>query len=737
MTVRIGVLASGGDAPGMNAAIRAVVRAGITAGAEVHGIRDGWQGAIDGGGRIRRLAWDDVAGIAAAPGTVLGTSRCAAFFAPEGRRTAVASLVRSGIDRLVVIGGDGSLTGARLLLEEWPEHLAALVADGRLTPAESDAHPRLVVAGIVGSIDNDMVGTDMTIGADSALHRIVEAIDAIASTAAFKDRNFVIEVMGRDCGYLALMSAIAGGADYLIVPEQPLRPDWRTHMAGVLHRARAAGRRTSVVVVAEGARDTAGNPVTSEQVRRAVAEEMGEDARITILGHVQRGGRPSAFDRWMAALVGHAATAEVLRADREPQLIGVRANRPSAMPLADAVAATGSVRPLITEGRYDEAMAVRGHSFVQMHQAFLGLSEAPTAARTARRRIGILHCGGVAPGMNAAAQAFVRLGLDRGHEVVGVRGGFPGLLRGEVRPLGWPDIEGWVRDSGSHLGTRRTVPGAEDLEGLAAAIVAHGLDALVVIGGLNAYRAVDLLDAERARHPAFALPVVVVPCSVDNNCPGLQMAIGADTALNVAVQAVDRIKRSATLDPRAFVVEVTGRNCDFLALTAGVAAGAERVYLNEEGISLGMLAADIARMRADFADGQELWLALRNEEASAIYTVDLLTRMFEAESQGAFSVRGAVLGHIQQGGAPSPFDRITSVRLASGAMAWLDAELDAGGSAHVFATPDGTRPVSELADLVDLAAGRLRAPWWTALHGVLDDLGHRPVPAGPPPPASA
>lgn len=726
MSVRVGVLTSGGDAPGMNAAIRAVVRAGITAGAEVVGVRDGWQGAIDGGTRLQPLGWDDVAGISTAPGTALGTARCRAFLTPDGRRAAVATLVGAGIDRLVVIGGDGSLTGALALHAEWGEHLAALVRDGLLSPSLADAHPRLVVAGIVGSIDNDVTGTDMAVGADSALQRIVEAVDAIASTTAFKDRTFVIEVMGRRCGYLALMSALAGGADYVAVPEQPLPPDWPAHVAGVLHRARAAGRRTSVVVVAEGAIDSTGAPVSSEQVRAAIAEQMGEDARITVLGHVQRGGRPSAYDRWMAALVGHAAVGAVLEGG-DPVLVGVRANRPTLVPLADAVAATARVAGLVAGGHFEEAMALRGHSFALMHRAFRQLSEAPRLTRPDRRRIGVVHCGGVAPGMNAVAQAIVRLGLDRGHEVVGVRGGFPGLAAGDARPLGWGDIEGWVREPGSRLGTRRTVPTPDDAPALAAAIGTLGLDALVVVGGLAGYRAARVLDAARADHPGLGVPLVLVPCSLDNNVPGLQMSVGADTALNVATEAMDRIKRSGTADPRAFVVEVAGRTCGFLALAAGVAAGAERVYLNEEGIKLAMLASDAARMQADFADGQDLWLAVRNEEASALYTLDQLTRMFEAESRGRFSVRGVTLGHVQQGGAPSPFDRITSVRLAVGAVDWLDAELDAGGVRHVVAGPDGPLPFADLDPLVDLDAGRVADPWWGALGPVLADLGVRPA----------
>lgn len=731
MSVRIGVLTSGGDAQGMNAAVRAVVRAGIQAGAEVFGIYEGWQGAVDGGDFIRRLAWTDVSGILGEGGTVIGTARCAAFREADGRRRAAANLIARGIDRLIVIGGDGTLTGTDCLRAEWPEHVAALREADQITAEQAEAHGRLIIAGLVGSIDNDMLGTDMTIGTDSALHRITEAIDAIASTAASHQRAFVVEVMGRHCGYLALMSAIAGGADYVIIPEQPPGPGWHEHMITVLRRSRDAGRRTSIVVIAEGATDTEGHPIDAEHVRRILTDEMGEDARVTILGHVQRGGTPSAYDRWMATMLGHAAVAEVLRGDREPQLIGVRANRPAATPLMESVAATRGVAALVAEGRYDEAMAARGRSFVQMARAFRQLSEARprVGAAPGGRRVGVLHAGGLAPGMNAAARAVVRLGLDRGHVMLGVDGGFPGLLAGDVRELGWGDVEGWTASGGANLGTRRTIPTEAELYGLARSIETGRLDALVVIGGFQGYRALALLHEERKRYPAFSLPIVVVPATIDNNLPGLQMAIGADTALNVCVEAVDRIKRSGTASKRAFVVETMGRHCGFLALATGVATGAERVYLHEEGISIADLSVDVDRMVTGFAAGRTFYLAIRNEEASEFYTTDVITRLFEAEGHGAFSVRGVVLGHVQQGGTPSPFDRINGVRLACEVVDWLTERLASGGSGvdHVFATPDGMRGVRDLDDLLDWEARRPLQQWWQALAPLVNDLDRRPA----------
>ena len=728
MTVRIGVLTSGGDAQGMNAAVRAVVRAGLTAGAEVFGIHEGWQGAVDGGDFIRSLDWDSVSGITSRGGTMIGTARCAAFRTLEGRRQAALNLISSGIDRIIVIGGDGSLTGTDTLRAEWPDHVAALRDSGAITIEQAAAHERLIIAGLVGSIDNDLVGTDMTIGTDTALNRIVEAVDALASTAASHQRCFVVEVMGRHCGYLALMSAIAGGADYVLLPEQPPAADWHAHMAGVLRRSRDAGRRSSIVIVAEGAADADGNPITAEDVRKVLADEMGEDARVTILGHVQRGGVPTAYDRWMPALLGHTAVKAVLDGTKDAQVIGVRRNRPYSLSLVDAVARTRNVATLIADKDFEGAMASRGTSFVEMHKAFRRLSEAKTHADEGpgAKRIGVMHTGGLAPGMNAAAQAIVRLGLDRGNTMVGIRGGFPGLIDRDVTELAWGDVEGWNSLGGAELGTRRWIPEEEHLYALARSVETVGLDAIVIVGGFNAYRALQLIHAERRRYPSLGIPIVIVPASIDNNLPGMQMSIGSDTALNVAVEAVDRIKRSASASKRAFVVETMGRRSGFLALATGLAAGAERVYLHEDGITIRQLGADIDAMIAAFRSGQDFWLAIRNEEASPFYTTDLLTRMFEAEGGGLFSVRGVVLAHVQQGGIPSPFDRINAVRLASRVTDWLGRELRRGDATYACATPSGVGPIREVDDLVDWEVRRPHDTWWMRLKPVMLELGSRP-----------
>src|SRR5512133_3399956 len=207
MTKRIGILTSGGDAQGMNAAVRAVVRTALDKGAEIYAIYEGYQGLVEGGKRIRKMNWDSVGGILQQGGTIIGTARSDEFRTRDGRRKAAMNLVQLGVDGLVVIGGDGSLTGADLFRREWPALLAELVQSGEINAETAAQYPNLVIVGMVGSIDNDFSGTAMTIGADSALHRITDAVDAITSTAASHQRTFIVKVMGRNCGYLALYGA--------------------------------------------------------------------------------------------------------------------------------------------------------------------------------------------------------------------------------------------------------------------------------------------------------------------------------------------------------------------------------------------------------------------------------------------------------------------------------------------------------------------------------------------------
>jgi len=670
---RIGVLTSGGDSQGMNAALRGVVRAGIGAGLQVFAIYEGYQGIVQGGAYIERMAWHSVSGIMQQGGTFIGSARSSDFYTRAGRRQAALNLIRHGIEGLVIIGGDGSLTGANLFRQEWRDLLHELVQAGQLTQAQADAHPHLAIVGMVGSIDNDMFGTDMTIGADTALHRIVEAVDAIASTATSHQRTFVVEVMGRHCGYLALMAGLATGANWVLIPENPPEQDWEENMCQVMHAGRQTGRRHSIVIIAEGAIDRSGKLITSDYVRKVLAERLREDVRVTILGHVQRGGAPSAFDRVMPTLLGYAAVRQLLHSKPadEPQLIGMRNNQISISPLMENVHKTHRVATLIQAQRYAEAMEMRGRGFVEAYRILHTLMRAqprPPQAGQRQLRILTLHADGPAPGMNTAVRAAVRLGLDKGHTMLAARDGLSGFARGQISEIRWMDVHGWVARGGAELGANRRALQPQDYAAIAEQIRAQRLDGILIIGGWMGYQFAHALRERRAQFPEFNLPVICLPASINNDLPGTEVTIGADTALNTIQTDLDKLKEAALAARRCFVAEVMGYDCGYLALMAGLATGAERVYIPEEGITLDDLRHDVDMLVKGFRRGKRVGLIVRSERADPYYTTDFIATLFEREGGGELLVRRMIFGNTQQGGRPSPFDRIQATRLAAQAL---------------------------------------------------------------------
>lgn len=725
---RIGVLTSGGDAQGMNAAVRSAVRTALDQGLEVYAIYEGYQGMVDGGDQIRKMDWESVGGILHQGGTVIGTARSQAFRTRDGRKQAARNLLEHEIDNLVIIGGDGSLTGANIFRQEWSELLSELVEEGIIEPEVAKRHPHLYIVGLVGSIDNDMFGTDMTIGADTALHRITEAIDAIMSTAASHQRTFVVEVMGRNCGYLALMSALATGADWLLIPENP--PDvenWENTMCRVVKAGRDAGRRETVVVVAEGARDRQGNPIHSDYVKKVLEEQLGEDVRLTILGHVQRGGSPSAFDRNLGTLLGHAAVEEIVNAtpDKETELIGLRGNRITRSPLMTCVKNTHQVADAIANHNYQKAMELRGGSFEEAFGTFLTMVRSlphPPDPDQKRFRFAIVHSGSSAPGMNTAVRAAVRVGLDRGHIILGVHNGFSGLVSGQVEELKWMSVNGWASRGGAELGTNRRVPDGSDFYAIARSLEEYKIDGMLIIGGTTGYQSAYNMLNQRKNFPAFNIPMVCLPATINNNLPASELSVGADTALNSIVEAVDKIKQSAVAQRRCFVVEVMGRDCGYLALMGGLATGAERVYLNEEGVTLRDLQQDVDLLVTGFQHGKRLGLMIRNENANPIYSTDFMVSLFEEEGGDLFDVRQAILGHQQRGGNPSPFDRIQATRLSTKCVEYLIEKCSEGLSDSAFVGLQGKeykfQNLEDYLRMLDEEHQRPKLQWWLDLRQI-------------------
>lgn len=300
----IGILTSGGDAPGMNAAIRAVTRAGIYNGFKMMGIYRGWEGLINN--EIKEFTTENVSGIIATGGTILKTARSKEFMTEEGRLKAYNNMVAAGIDALVVIGGNGSLTGAKIFAQE---HDVCCV-------------------GLPGTIDNDLFGTDNTIGYDTTMNTIMECVDRIRDTAQSHERIFFVEVMGRDAGFLAQNSAIACGAEAAIIPEESTDAD---QLAEFMHRGIRKSKKSCIVIVSESKK--CGAMFYADRVKKEFPEF---DVRVSILGHLQRGGRPTARDRILAGRTGVGAIEAILQGQRNV-MIGVRNNEVVYVPFSEAI----------------------------------------------------------------------------------------------------------------------------------------------------------------------------------------------------------------------------------------------------------------------------------------------------------------------------------------------------------------------------------------------------------------
>ncbi|XP_008825617.1 ATP-dependent 6-phosphofructokinase, liver type [Nannospalax galili] len=736
----IGVLTSGGDAQGMNAAVRAVTRMGIYVGAKVFLIYEGYEGLVEGGENIKPATWLSVSNIIQLGGTIIGSARCKAFTTKEGRLAAAYNLVQRGITNLCVIGGDGSLTGANIFRSEWPSLLEELVKEGKISESTAQTYAHLSIAGLVGSIDNDFCGTDMTIGTDSALHRIMEVIDAITTTAQSHQRTFVLEVMGRHCGYLALVSALASGADWLFIPEAPPEDGWENFMCERLGETRSRGSRLNIIIIAEGAIDRHGKPISSSYVKDLVVQRLGFDTRVTVLGHVQRGGTPSAFDRILSSKMGMEAVMALLEAtpDTPACVVSLSGNQSVRLPLMECVQVTKDVQKAMDDKRFDEAIQLRGRSFENNWKIYKLLAHQKVSTEKTNFSLAILNVGAPAAGMNAAVRSAVRTGISQGHTVYVVHDGFEGLAKGQVQEVSWHDVAGWLGRGGSVLGTKRTLP-KNHLEAIVDNLRTYNIHALLVVGGFEAYEGVLQLVEARGRYEELCIVMCVIPATISNNVPGTDFSLGSDTAVNAAMESCDRIKQSASgTKRRVFIVETMGGYCGYLATVTGIAVGADAAYVYEDPFNIHDLKANVEHMTEKMKTDIQRGLVLRNEKCHEHYTTEFLYNLYSSEGKGVFDCRTNVLGHLQQGGAPTPFDRNYGTKLGVKAMIWMSEKLrEVYRKGRVFANaPDsacvvGLRkkavafsPVTELKKDTDFEHRMPREQWWLNLRLMLKMLAH-------------
>ncbi|KAM9489187.1 ATP-dependent 6-phosphofructokinase, platelet type isoform 3-T3 [Clarias gariepinus] len=736
----IAVLTSGGDAQGMNAAVRAVVRMGIYVGAKVYFIHEGYQGMVDGGDNIEEATWECVSSMLQVGGTVIGSARCKEFRTREGRLKAAHNLVQRGITNLCVIGGDGSLTGANLFREEWSDLLAELVQQGLIDEEAVQKNSALHIVGMVGSIDNDFCGTDMTIGTDSALHRIIEVVDAIMTTAQSHQRTFVLEVMGRHCGYLALVSALACGADWVLIPEMPPEDGWEDLMCEKLSATRSRGSRLNIIIVAEGATDRHGKAITSNVVKDLVVRCLGFDTRVTILGHVQRGGTPSAFDRILASRMGVEAVLALLEttANTPACVVSLCGNQAVRLPLMECVQMTQEVQKAMDEKKFEEAVRLRGRSFENNLRTYKLLAHRKPESELPHSNfnIAVLNVGAPAAGMNAAVRSAVRVGISEGHKMFAINDGFEGFYKGQIKEIKWGDVGGWTGQGGSLLGTKRTLP-AKHAEKIAEQIKKYNINALLVIGGFEALECLLQLYEARNNFEEFCIPLCMLPATISNNVPGTDLSIGADTALNAIVETCDRIKQSASgTKRRVFIIETMGGYCGYLASVGGLAAGADAAYIYEEPFDIRDLQSNVEHLTEKMKTSIQRGLVLRNENSNENYTTDFIYQLYSEEGRGVFDCRKNVLGHMQQGGAPSPFDRNFGTKISAKAMQWITKKLnECYRQGRVFANTEDSacllgmrrrnlvfQPVVQLKDETDFVHRIPKEQWWLKLRPLMKIL---------------
>ncbi|CAL8372620.1 unnamed protein product [Arctogadus glacialis] len=417
-------------------------------------------------------------------------------------------------------------------------------------------------------------------------------------------------------------------------------------------------------------------------------------------------------------------------------VIGLSGNQAVRLPLMECVEMTKLVQTAMQEKRFDEAIKLRGGSFENNWNVYKLLAFQKPALIKSNHTMAILNVGAPAAGMNAAIRSAVRVAIAHGHKVYAVSDGFQGLATGAVSEMTWHSVAGWTGQGGSLLGTKRTLPSAF-MEKIVETISKFGISALLVIGGFEAYEGVLQLFESRGRFDELCIPMCVIPATISNNVPGTDFSLGADTAVNAAMEGCDTIKQSASgTKRRVFVVETMGGYCGYLATCTGFAVGADAAYIFEDPFTIKDLKTNVEHLKEKMKKDVQRGLILRNEKANQHYTTEFIHQLYSAEGQGVFDSRINVLGHLQQGGAPSPFDRNFATKLGVKAVQWLSDRMNENyRQGRVFANSPETAcvlglnrkvvsfsPVTELKEVTDFKHRMPKNQWWFNLRPMLKML---------------
>ncbi|UMM36326.1 hypothetical protein L5515_008534 [Caenorhabditis briggsae] len=736
----IGVLTSGGDSQGMNAAVRAVVRETLRQGHRCYLIREGYTGLITG--NIDQATWEHVANVTHLGGSMIGTSRCDEFRTTDGRKKAAKIMFDRRIFHLIVIGGDGSLMGAQKLKEEWGRFGEELFAEGKITEEVANEGRELHLAGIVGSIDNDCIESDKSIGSDTALHRICEAIDGLVMTAQSHQRVFVVEVMGRHCGYLALTAAIAVEADYVFYPEIPPDDKWPEQLCHQLESVRKYGKRQNVIIIGEGVTNSKGMKIGGKQVKEEIETRLGLEVRIATLGHLQRGGEPTFLDRLLGLRMGHEAVLEVLKTTEDvgspiagqktvAQVMCLRGHNIERNELSRVIRQTETANEEMQQRNYDLACRLRGFGFLDK-RTYLNFVSVPLSFTIPEdmKTFAVIHIGSPCAGMNAATFSFTRMANHSGIKVLGIKNGWDGLKNGDVKLLTWENVQGWAQAGGSMLGAKRQLP--SELDKIAEGLNTHKVDGLVIIGGFMAFQSALVFQKNRSDYSCLSIPIVVIPATISNNCPGTCMSLGVDTALNEICRQVDNISQNAMGSKnKVMIIETMGSRSGFLATMTALSTGSQfalirQIETNED--DLYKLAVE-TKQRLD-SGNLDKFLLIRSEGASEKISAITVKMVFDQVMKNKYGVRITNLGYSQLGGHPSCFDRQMGIRMGVRAFEGIVKPDKMGKRDCCVIGLRGSSlryvPVQGLENKVCFEHGIPLHMWWLKLHPLVEAMTKKP-----------
>ncbi|KAI5192310.1 6-phosphofructokinase 1 [Nematocida minor] len=637
----LGIITSGGDAPGMNSAIWAIVKASTRNGARVLGVQNGYEGLIKN--EIQEITEQEAFQHMQTGGTFLRSARSEEFTTKEGLKKAVSTIKKREIDALVIIGGDGTMKGAGSIAEACPE---------------------ISVVFVPGSIDNDIPGTE-SIGAATALHRIIEAIDCIESTMASHKRGFVLEVMGRDCGWLALTGAFATDASYVFLPEYPQGEEWKEKLQKSV--TEKSERHCTYVILSEGARHKSGEKVTAEEVCQAMSA-VGIETRSVVLGHTQRGGSPCAADRLIAPSLGVAAAEVAL--SRPGAYAIYTGDTERVLDLFVCINRCIQFNEIIKK-EPDGVAKVRGKEFVEMYESFESGSlngkqkncANGRASKSKKSKDSEVKEGKETDSVEVSKKEKESSGSMPNYAVamIGLVGAGADTILSKMEYYASARMKKVVNLTKHTYFIKRNskIKKSEletDLLHLKEIMNDKKIGTIVLIGGLDAL-------AEGKRLSSVFENVYVIPCTVSNNVPGTTVSIGADTALDTITALCDNLKIELSRSV-AYLVEVHGGACGYLSVATALAVGALDCYFPEETGVLSRLTRSLKALGLAFKKSSIPQLIIRGNGAMKGICNDTAARILEVDGTKTYIVRQCTLGHVQKGNKPTAVDRLRAARTA-------------------------------------------------------------------------